>query len=139
MVMHGNIVKFISKCHVAALNMRDGACTWSFCCFYVFNPYDPTLVFLSDEDTRHVKLMLQNPCVSGTISQQTRSVLRIRGIQFKGVAGMTDSELLREEYNKRFPFACVVKTGLWVVRLDLVKFTSNIIKFGEKLYWERVG
>jgi len=136
--MHGDIVKFISKHHVMVLSMRDGEDTWSCCCFYTFILADPTLVFLSHNDTRHAMLMLQTPCISGTISQQTKSVRLIRGVQFKGVACITDSESLREQYNKRFPFAGMVKAALWAVRLDYVKFTSNLIIFGEKLYWERV-
>ena len=137
MTMHDDIVKFISKCHVAALSMRDGENLWSFCCFYLFIPYSCALVFLSGEDTLHARLMSRNPGVSGTISRQTKSVPRIQGVQFKGAGQVTDSVYLRRRYNRRFPFACMADAALWTVRLDYVKYTSNIIKFGKKLYWER--
>jgi uncharacterized protein YhbP (UPF0306 family) len=135
--MHDDIVRFISKHHVAALSIRDEEYTWSCCCYYSFIPSDPALLFLSNSDTRHAKLMLQTPYVSGTISRQTKSVFRIQGVQFKGVARITDSVQMRQSYSKRFPFVCLTDAELWTLRLDYVKFTSNIVKFGKKLYWER--
>lgn len=135
-MMHKDIVKFITKHHVAALSMQDGEGTWSSNCFYAFAPADHMLVFLSHGDTLHAQLLLRNPRISGAISEQTKSVLKIQGIQFKGTAELTDSKTLRQLYNKRFPFASVVDATLWAVRLNTVKFTSNIVKFGKKLHWE---
>ena len=137
MPMHSDIAKFFLKNHVAALSVEDEEGTWSCCCFYVFVPSDPTLLFLSYMDTHHSRLMTRNPAVSGTVSQQTKSVLRIQGAQFKGVAYIADSTSMRQLYNSRFPFANTSDAALWAVRINYVKFTSNILKFGEKVHWER--
>ena len=131
------IVKFIKKNHVAALAVQNDNSIWCFNCFYTFYNDDPHIIFLSQANTLHAKLMSQNPHVSGTISAQTKTIAAIQGIQFTGLAVYSQDDRLRAVYNKRFPFAAVIEAEMWTVRLDKIKYTSSIITFGSKIYWER--
>ncbi len=38
---------------------------------------------------------------------------------------------------KRYPFAILMKTQLWVVDLDFIKLTDNRLGFGKKLIWKK--
>jgi uncharacterized protein YhbP (UPF0306 family) len=127
------IIKFLKRNHIASIATQD----WSFSCFYAYYEADPHLLFLSDNNTAHAQLLLQNPRVSGTIAKHTRTVAHIQGVQLVGEAFIADDSALRSIYNKRFPFAAISAATLWAVRLDLVKYTSNIVTFGKKIEWRR--
>ena len=43
----------------------------------------------------------------------------------------------RAAYLKRFPFAALLKTNLWVLEIETIKFTDNRLGFGTKLKWQR--
>ena len=43
----------------------------------------------------------------------------------------------RKKYLKRFPYAVLMKTQLWIVELTFVKFTDNRLGFGKKIIWEK--
>ena len=45
----------------------------------------------------------------------------------------------RHSYLKRFPYAALMKTSLWILELERVKFTDNRLGFGNKLHWERTS
>lgn len=135
--MDSKIEKFIKKNHVAALSIQHDDGTWCCNCFYAFHDEDPHIVFLSHGDTLHAKLMTKNPKISGAIAGQTKTIASIQGIQFTGLASFSQDQAMRKVYNKRFPFAALVEASMWVIRLDTIKYTSNIIKFGNKLYWSR--
>jgi uncharacterized protein YhbP (UPF0306 family) len=136
-MLEKKIIKFIKKNHVAAIAAQNDTGTWCFNAFYAFDEDDPHIIFLSTHDTLHADLMTQNPHVSGTISGQPKLVAAIQGIQFTGFAFPSEDKHLRTLYNKRFPFAIVINAPMWAIRIDKIKYTSNITTFGSKIYWER--
>ncbi len=133
------IVQFIKKHHVfnIAVNYHDQL--WTASCFYAYWHEKKALVFLSDEDTLHVKLMTNNPLVVGTIVLETRMVGKIQGLQFKGIVSKPNEELLtyaKKIYYKRFPYAIGHRSTFWLLQLNYIKFTDNRLGFGKKLFWE---
>jgi hypothetical protein len=46
-------------------------------------------------------------------------------------------EPIRNTYLKRFPFALAAKLDLWILYIDYIKMTDNLLGFGKKLIWER--
>ena len=47
-------------------------------------------------------------------------------------------EKAKKVYLKRFPFAALMDTTLWLVIIDYLKMTDNSFGFGKKMVWERV-
>jgi len=97
-------------------------------------------VVTSDPGTRHVKDVVFNDFVSGSIVLETRIIGKIRGIQFTGRMSEPQDEMLgnvRFSYLKRFPFASLMETHLWVIELKMIKMTDNRFGFGKKLIWEK--
>jgi uncharacterized protein YhbP (UPF0306 family) len=42
----------------------------------------------------------------------------------------------RMAYLKRFPYAALSGTPVWIVEITYAKFTDNRLGFGKKLVWE---
>lgn len=134
------IIKFINKHHVLTLATSVDNRPWCANCFYVYLENEQSLVFTSDDETQHAQEALINPHVSGSIVLETDIVGKIRGIQFAGEMYKPEEELhkkAKQKYLKRFPYASIMKTNLWVVRLDRIKLTDNRLGFGKKLNWSR--
>ena len=130
---------FLHKEHVASLSIREGEGTWSANCFYAFLPEEIAFVFLSDKDSHHAGLFVESPLISGTIAGRADKVALIEGVQFKGSVSEAKDKTLRKAYNKRFPFAALAGSTLWLITADYIKYTSNIITFGRKIHWTRAG
>lgn len=81
---HDSILSYLKKNHVFTLCATAGDDLWCASCFYIADPEAMMLYFLTEPHTRHCTLMQQNPRVAGTISAQTVTVAKIRGIQFQG-------------------------------------------------------
>ena len=47
------------------------------------------------------------------------------------------TEKTKKAYMKRFPFARLMKTNLWILELNYIKMTDNLLGFGKKLIWEK--
>lgn len=97
---------------------------------------------MTEPDTRHGALMAQNPQVAGTVNGQPRSVLLIKGVQYRGrVVRLTGAaeNLARTAYQKRFPVSRKVSAPLWEITLEEVKMTDNALGFGKKIGWQRTG
>lgn len=95
---------------------------------------------MTEITTRHGRAALNNERVAGTIAAQTRNVLLIQGIQYRGrLALLKGEEALRANslYLKRFPIARMVSAPLWRLNLDEVKMTNNRAGFGVKQLWRR--
>ena len=45
----------------------------------------------------------------------------------------------RLKYLKKFPFAIISKTDLWLVKLKQIKMTDNRLGFGKKLHWTKTA
>ena len=134
------IIDFIKKHHVLTLATCVDHQPWCANCFYTFMEEEAAFVFTSGYETRHIKEVLQNERVAGSVVLETSVVSKIQGIQFSGrleVPGQDMAEKVKHAYLKRFPFAALMDTTLWVLYADHLKMTDNRFGFGKKLVWER--
>lgn len=134
------IIKFIKKHHLLSLSMTLNDISWSCSCFYVYLGKKVQFLITSDEDTKHIGFVKKNPNVSGTIATETIIVGKIRGIQFAGnIEKIEKHDYVKYKmiYLKKFPFAVLKNTDLWLINPDILKMTDNRLGFGKKLYWHR--
>jgi uncharacterized protein len=131
-------ITFINKHHVLTLATSNTDKPYCCNCFYVYVEDENVLVFTSDDNTKHIADVRKNNSVAGSIVLETNVVGKIQGIQFNGIISEPKDELLRKvkkAYLKRFPFAALMDTKLWVVKLFYLKMTDNRLGFGKKLIW----
>ncbi len=72
--------------------------------------------------------------VAGTVSDQSQTVIHIRGLQFRGELRQLQSqegEDARKRYYQRFPAARVMSAPVWAIDIDEMKFTDNRLGFGK--------
>lgn len=134
------IITFLKKHHVMTLSTCVDQQPWCANCFYAFYAEKMSLIFTSDFETRHIKEAMQNGKVAGNVVLETSVVGKIQGIQFMGVLFQPEGEganQVNSIYLKRFPFAVLMNTTLWELRIDYAKMTDNRLGFGKKLIWER--
>lgn len=134
------IKQFIKKHHIFNLAVYYNNEFWTATCFYAFWKDEMALIFLTDLNTKHGQLMLNNPEIIGTIALETRIIGKIQGIQFKGIAKIADDSsinTLKKLYYKRFPVAIGTKSTFWILRFTYIKYTDNTIGFGKKIIWQR--
>jgi len=133
------ITDFIKRHHVLTLATSHQDLPWCANCFYTYLEEENILVFTSDDDTKHISDILTNPEVAGSIVLETRIIGKIRGIQFRGTMEKPSGKLTKKTkiaYLKRFPFAVLMNTSLWILKLHYIKMTDNRLGFGKKLIWE---
>ena len=133
------ITDFIHKHHVLTLATSTENNPWCASCFYVWLEDENSFVFTSDDATKHVQDVLKNSKVAGSVVLETSVVGKIRGIQFRGEMYIPENELASKAkiaYLKKFPFAVLMKTSLWVLNVNYIKMTDNRLGFGKKLIWE---
>ena len=134
------IVEFIKKHHVLTLATSVDNIPYCSNCFYVYLEDENMFVFTSDNDTKHVQDVLQNSYVGGSVVLETSIIGKIQGIQFNGKMYLPKGNLKKKAkkiYMKRYPFAVLMKTQLWVVESDFIKLTDNRLGFGKKLIWRK--
>lgn len=134
------ICAFLKKNHVLTLSTALNNESWCASCFYSFDDEEMTFFLMTELNTRHGKMMMENPKVSGTIAGQPKVVGKIQGLQFSGTARMMEGDLAgsaRKIYLRRFPVAIISKAPLWAIEIDIAKFTDNRLGFGTKLHWSR--
>ncbi len=133
------IADFIKEHHVLTLATCDENQPWCTNCFYVYLEDENCFVYTSDDETRHVKEVLVNTKVAASVVVETNVVGKIRGIQLTGTMVRPGNELdskVKNAYLKKFPFAMLMKTSLWVLKPDFIKMTDNRLGFGKKLIWK---
>lgn len=134
------INSFFSQHHVLTLSTCFESESWCSNCFYVYLEDEQSLLFTSDSDTKHMQMGLKNPLVSGSVVLETKIIGKIRGIQFSGELTKvenTEHSKYRIKYLLKFPFAVIINTDLWIVKLNQIKMTDNRLGFGKKLYWNK--
>ena len=134
------IVAYLKANVVMALCTALEGRPWAANCFYAFDAEAVRFLFLTHEETRHGREMLENARVAGTVSSQQASVAKIRGVQFTGTARLlegTERTEARRIYDRRFPFARLSPAPVWAVVVAELKFTDNTFGFGTKLHWRR--
>jgi uncharacterized protein YhbP (UPF0306 family) len=109
-------------------------------CFYVFDENNYTLIFLSDDTTRHISEALSNELVAGTITTEVTSVAKIQGIQFEGVfvnPSIEQADDFYKIYHEKFPFARAKPSPIWGIEITSIKMTDNTLGFGKKTIWSK--
>ena len=139
--MDKRIIRFLKKHHVCTLaTCRDGE-PWCASVFYVFIEEESILVFTSDPVTRHITEALLNQKVAGAIAVETQMIGQIRGAQLSGVLLKPSHPQIEKKINKaflkRFPYAILNSSPLWIIELHQIKFTDNRLGFGTKIQWSR--
>ena len=132
------IIEFINKHHVLTLATSKKNIPYCANCFYVYSEENNMLIFTSDYETKHIKDVLKQHIVAGSIVLETNVIGKIQGVQFQGKISEPKGDLLKKvksRYLKRFPVAMLMKTTLWAVELTFLKFTDNRLGFGKKLIW----
>ena len=138
--MDKRIVRFFKKHHVFTLATCWDGRPWCASLFYAFLEEEAALIFTSDPVTRHSMEGMRNQKVAGTVAVETELIGLIRGVQFSGVLRQPseqEEEKVRKVYLKRFPYAVLKGSPLWVIDLYEIKFTNNRLGFGKKLTWSR--
>lgn len=131
---------FLMKHHAMSVAVCKDDVPWSATCYYTFDPDYVRLIFVSDPQTRHMSNLLLNNRVSGTISNDERNILLIKGVQFSGRVFRAEVDYLvkaKKQFVKKFPFAFLKKLTLWFVEIDYVKMTDNSKFFSAKTHWKR--
>jgi uncharacterized protein len=134
------IITFLKKHHVLTLSTVSQGQPWVANCFYAFLEEQMTFVFTSDYETRHIREATQNSKVAGSVVLETSIIGKIQGVQFSGTLKLAENEELiaaEKAYLKRFPFAALMDTTLWILSINYLKMTDNRLGFGKKLIWER--
>ncbi len=131
------IESFINEHHVLSLATIQDETPQCSNLFYAYDTQTQSFIVASEDKTQHIKNVLNNPKVAGTIVLETSSVGKIQGLQFS--AQMSKSEDKREYnlYIKCFPYALALSPVLWKIELQTMKLTDNRLGFGKKLLWER--
>jgi uncharacterized protein YhbP (UPF0306 family) len=137
--MDKKIVKYITENKVFTIATSVNNKPYCAHCFYVFDEVTTTLIFLSDNETQHMKNALLNGKVAGTISTDVTTVAKIKGIQFTGEF-VNPSEQQQKDfyalYYHKFPFAKAKPSPIWGINLQTIKMTDNTLGFGKKLIWK---
>ncbi len=134
------IVEFIRKHHVLTLATTSGGLPWCAHCFYTYMEENNWLVFTSGDQTRHIGDVEKNPEVAVGIVLETSVVGKVQGLQLRGRMRRPIGEeegRVKFAYLKRFPFAALMDTSLWIVEPCYMKMTDNRLGFGKKLIWEK--
>ncbi|MBN2663080.1 MAG: pyridoxamine 5'-phosphate oxidase family protein [Bacteroidales bacterium] len=140
MKLEHRVVEFIKEHHVLTLSTAVNNIPYSCNCFYTYFEEDNVIICTSDYNTKHIKDAQQNNNVSGSIVLETSIVGKIQGIQFNGIM-IEATDILFKKYKKaylkRFPFAILKNTALWIIDLTFIKMTDNRLGFGKKIIWEK--
>ncbi len=114
---------------------------WCANLFYVYDSESIGFIITSDEKTRHITLALSSSgVVAGSIVLETEEIGKIRGLQFKAEIKKVDNSIsgkYRLKYLKRFPYAILNDSELWLLTIIEAKYTDNRFGFGKKLIWKR--
>ncbi len=133
------IITFLKKHHVLTLATVSDDQPWVANCFYAFMEEEMSFVFTSGFETRHIQEVNRNKKVAGNVVLETGIIGKIQGIQFTGTLELAEGmtlETAKLAYMKRFPFAALMDTTLWVLHVDYLKMTDNRLGFGKKLLWQ---
>lgn len=132
------LLKFFDEHHLLTVSSSVNGIPYSFHCFYVYLEEEQKLVYTSSEETKHVQDFKHNDCIAAAIGLETKDVTKIQGVQIVGRTFQPEGELKQtaeKKYLKRFPYAKLMKTNLWVVDFDFIKMTDNRLGFGKKLIY----
>ncbi len=134
------IIDFINEHHVLTLATSNNNLPYCANCFYAYDNEKNKLIFTSDDNTKHISDIKNNNIIAGSIVLETKTVGKIQGIQFNGIISKPQDDYKKTAnklYLKRFPYAILKNTKLWIVDLTFIKMTDNRLGFGKKLIWNK--
>lgn len=133
-----SILEFIDDHHVMTLaTCRDGQ-PWVASCFYAYDAKENVFLITTDKETKHGSEALDNKHVAVNIVLETEKIGMIRGLQVSAEIECIKASIFskyKRIYLKRFPYAVLKQSDLWIVNPQLMKLTDNRLGFGKKLIW----
>jgi predicted transposase YbfD/YdcC len=72
--------------------------------------------------------------------KQPKNISLIKGVQYKGIISLLTEENKADAfslYTKHFPIAKIKSLPLWKIEISELKFTNNVLGFGNKTLWYR--
>ncbi|MEA1891593.1 MAG: pyridoxamine 5'-phosphate oxidase family protein [Campylobacterota bacterium] len=129
------IDSFLEKHHVMSLATSDEESLHVCNLFYVFDIQNHSFIVASGDETTHVRHILKNPDVAGSVVLETKTVGKIQGVQFNAAATSLKSSALKKLYFKTFPYALAMNPKLWQIKVNYFKLTDNRLGFGKKIIW----
>jgi uncharacterized protein YhbP (UPF0306 family) len=130
------LVAFIREHHVLTLATSVNNEPYCASLFYAYWEAENLFVFASETKTKHAGDLQLNAKVALSIVLETKTIGLIRGLQMQGTLLPPDKALLRQarrRYLRRFPYALLDNSPLWLVRPAFFKFTDNRLGFGKKI------
>lgn len=128
--------KFLKQKHLLSLAVMHENAPYACSCFYAYDGNLKIFVVACEPQTTHIKAVLANSSVSGTIALDTKIIGKIKGVQFLGNMRKADSNE-SEIYFSKFPFAKAINPPLWTIEVSWIKYTDNTLGFGKKIVWKR--
>lgn len=135
------IWQYIQANWVVSFTTQQDGKLWSANAFYVADFERKSLIILSGKETQHGQMLLQNPKVSGTISNQEKEIPQLKGLQFSGEMTILENEQSEHAfrlYCEQFPIAKQMRETVWRLHFSELKYTDNSLGFGTKLYWKQM-
>ncbi|QZE14082.1 pyridoxamine 5'-phosphate oxidase family protein [Halosquirtibacter laminarini] len=132
-------VDFIHEHHVMTLATCVNNMPWVANCFYTYDAEENIFIVTTDTKTKHGTQAIENSCVALSIVLETEKVGMIQGLQVSAKMECIEASMFskyRLKYLKRFPYAVLKQSDLWIISPKQMKFTDNRLGFGKKLIWE---
>lgn len=136
-----SISDFITQNHVISFCCCSDDDIWAANSFYIYDKDNVCFYFMSDPETRHGQLAINNDKVAGTINEQPSNILSIKGLQYRGIISLVNDDTEKSQaydaYTHQFPIAKIKSLPIWKIQIEEMKFTNNSLGFGKKLRWSR--
>ncbi len=86
-----------------------------------------------------MRILGENPQISGSILPEKIELLALKGIQFTGkmIPDHSPGQKNPDIYHKRYPLALAKPGNVCCIELLKLKMSDNTNIFGKKLNWER--
>lgn len=134
------IWSYLASQHVISITAHTSGEAWSANLFYAVDQAHEALYVMTSQQSRHGKILMENPFISGTVADQTTDVMQLKGIQFKAEIMLVDKDEgaeARKLYILNFPIAEVLQESIWKISFLELKLTDNTAGFGTKYSWLR--
>ncbi|SFV74488.1 hypothetical protein MNB_SM-3-1400 [hydrothermal vent metagenome] len=127
------IIHFLDEHHILSLatSFEDELSVCNL--FYAYDKQNNAFIVASDENTNHIKHILQNNKVAGTVVLETKQVGKIQGVQFQAIMKKSTNEREKKLYFDAFPYAKLLNPTLWSIQVYFFKMTDNKLGFGKKI------
>lgn len=142
MQLPDKIKSFLKEHHVLTLATYSGKYPYCANCFYAYDEEKSHFICLSEEKTKHIKDLTHSNKVALSIVLETEKVGKIQGAQINAVMRKpkddTEHKSAKKIYLKRFPYAILANTDIWIIEPYFIKYTDNRLGFGKKIIWGNI-